>query len=609
MTADLSGVKLEYVDSVAKAQEMMTWLGERRPTETLGVDIETGELPGNPKEDAFSPWHGVIRLAQIGDGHTGWAIPWEGWNGVFLEAMRKFDGHFLIHNSAFDTRWLAIQSDLEIPWHKLHDSMIASRIINPLESAALKRLTSKYVDPRASALQTLLDDKMRDNGWTWGTVPLTLQEYWAYGALDTVLAVRMWEKLGKDVIDGGKYAGVYDMEMGVRRICTQMEMNGARIDIDYAERKYEELLGTQTAIKKWGEDNYGVNIGSTKQLADLFEGTLGARVTEFTPGGTRKMDKVQLQKFQRDYAGTAASQMADAVLAMRKAEKLASSYFKNFLDRHVDGVLHPQINTLAARTSRMSIQDPALQTLPKGDKIVRKAFIPRDPENEIIMSCDLEQVEARVFSSLSGDTGLIDLFNLCDSTGEDFFTQIGREVYSEPGMQKSDTRRQLLKNMMYGRLYGAGNDKMALTAGVPTEQMKAVNDSFDSRFPGMKNLMRTMEELGNRRLRDEGEAYVYTKTGRRLPADEGKVYTLVNYMIQGTSAEILKMNILKCDAAGLTPYLIVPVHDELVLSVPRNEQDEIGEVLQECMTTRDGWTVPLLAGAAEVGERWGDLGG
>jgi DNA polymerase-1 len=223
------------------------------------------------------------------------------------------------------------------------------------------------------------------------------------------------------------------------------------------------------------------------------------------------------------------------------------------------------------------------------------------------MSCDLEQVEARVFSCLSKDEGLIELFNYCDSSGEDFFTQIGRQVYSEPGMTKEDKRRQLLKNMMYGRLYGAGNEKMAITAGVPASQMKAVNDSFDARFPGMRNLMKQIEHVGMMRLKNEDQAYITTSTGRRLPADEKKVYTLVNYLIQGTSAEILKKNILKCDAAGLTPYLIVPVHDELVLSVPKAEETEVGRVLQECMTTREGWTVPLLAGAPDTGDRWGSL--
>lgn len=605
--ADLSGVKLEFVDSVDKAAEMMRWLGERHPTETLGVDLETGEFPGNPKTDAFSPWHGRIRLAQIGDGYRGWAIPWGRWAGVFEEAFNKFEGSFLIHNSAFDVRWLLKHSDVTIPWHRLHDSMIASRIVSPTESAALKRLTAKYVDPRAAMLQTLLDDKMRENGWTWGTVPVNLQEYWAYGALDTVLSVRMWEKLGVDVLPGGQFSGVYDMEMAVRRVSTQMEINGARVDVEYAEKQYEEHLDRQASIKQWVQDAYGANSGSTKQLVKVFQDDLGAVITERTPAGYPRVDKIQLDKFVRDYSGTAVSQLASYILEARKMEKLAQSYFRNIIDKNVDGLLHCSIDTLAARTGRMSIKDPALQTLPKRDKVVRKAFIPRNPDDEVIMSCDLEQVEARVFSCLSGDTGLIELFNFCDSTGEDFFTQIGRQVYSEPGMTKDDARRQLLKNMMYGRLYGAGNAKMALTAGVSEAQMKGVNDSFDARFPGMRNLMKTIEQIGMKRFAEEGEAYVLTGSGRRLPSDEKKVYTLVNYLIQGTSADILKINILKCDAAGLTPYLIVPVHDELVLSVPKADQEEIGRTLQDCMTTRGGWTVPLLAGAPSIGNRWGEL--
>lgn len=604
--ADLSGVRLEYVDTVDKAMKFMSWLGERRPDETLGVDLETGENPGCPKEDAFSPWHGRIRLAQIGDGMTGWAIPWERWSGVFVEAFEKFEGRYLIHNSAFDTRWLEIQGSLEIPWHRLDDSMIASRIVSPLESAALKRLTSKYVDPRASALQTMLDDKMRENGWTWGTVPLTLQEYWSYGALDTVLAVRMWEKLGEDVRPGGKYADVYDLEMSVRRICTRMEINGARIDVEYSKEKHQELLDTSERIHQWAKEAYGVNIGSTKQLAEVFQTTLGAQIEEFTPGGSPRVDKVQLQKFQRDYKGTQVEQLANAILASRKADKLASSYFKNMINMNVDGLLHPSINTLAARTSRMSITQPALQTLPKGDKMVRNAFIPRR-EDEILMSCDLEQVEARLFSCLAEDKGLIQTFLDCDATGGDFFTRVGSEVYADPSFTKADPRRQLMKNVMYGKIYGAGVDKMALSASVPVPQMRAVNDSFDSRFPGMKSFMRVIENIGMKRAKAEGMAYVYSKLGRILPADDGKVYTLTNYLIQSSGAEILKQNLCKIDAAGLGEYLIVPVHDEVVLSVPKDEQEEIGQVVQECMTTREGWVVPLLAGAPEVGYRWGGM--
>ena len=76
-------------------------------------------------------------------------------------------------------------------------------------------------------------------------------------------------------------------------------------------------------------------------------------------------------------------QLAEVVLKQRKADKLANTYFKNFLEGNINGIVHPSIRTLAARTGRMSITQPALQTLPSGDATVRRAFIPKDEDHQI----------------------------------------------------------------------------------------------------------------------------------------------------------------------------------------------------------------------------------
>ncbi len=112
---DLTGVQLKLVDNVDKAQEFLRWLGERRPYNAIAVDTETGELPGGARKDALSPWHGQLRLVQVGDGMTGWSIPWEDWSGVFYEAMDKFDGPLVCHNIAFEARWFEIKSKWRIP--------------------------------------------------------------------------------------------------------------------------------------------------------------------------------------------------------------------------------------------------------------------------------------------------------------------------------------------------------------------------------------------------------------------------------------------------------------------------------------------------------------
>jgi DNA polymerase-1 len=603
-THDLSNVQLHLVDNAQKATEFLAWLSERRPHNALAVDTETGELPGNPREHAFSPWHGRLRLVQVGDGQQGWSIPWDEWKGVFYEGMDKFDGPIICHNIAFEARWFAVQSRWELPWHRAHDTMIMAHIIDPLGSGALKRLAALNIDSRAVALQDTLDTELAKNGWTWGTVPVNFQPYWSYGALDCVLTTRLWEMFYEKCGPNGPYHRPYELEMATRRIVTRMEINGARVDLEYSKKKYDELNNYAESVKAWAKQTYGgTSITSNQQLVRLFE-SLGAEITEFTPTGQKSCTKDQLKKLMLSENKEVAN-LADTVLKQRKADKLANTYFSNFLTESIDGVVHPSVRTLGARTSRMSITNPALQTLPKGDDVVRRAFIPKD-EDHVIVTSDLDQVEFRMFASLSQDDNLVNMFHIADSTGSDPFTEIGRDVYNDPSMTKSDKRRGLIKSMVYGRLYGAGVAKQALTAGVHEVQMKQVSDAFDGRFPGMSFFQRQIEDIGMRRFKGEGQGYVYTWTGRRIPCDDNRVYTLVNYLIQGGAAEVFKSNLVKLDQADLTELLIVPVHDEIVLNAPRKDAEEIMRTVKECMTTTEGWAVPLTAGIDGPMETWGD---
>lgn len=599
----LEGVRLELVDNVEKAGEFISWLGERRPHNAIAIDTETGELPGNPRDHALSPWHGRLRLVQVGDGMTGWSIPWDSWKGVFYEAMDKFDGPLVCHNIAFEARWFDVQSEWKMPWHRAHDTMIMAHLIDPLGSGALKNLTSRYIDKDAARLQQVLDDGMVKNGWTWGTVPMNFKPYWAYGALDPVLTMRLWEQFWEKCGPGQPYSKAYELEMNTRRIATRMELNGARLDLDYSKKKYQELVDYTEQVKVWAKANYnGMSITSNAQLVRQLE-ALGAMITETTPSGNKSASADQLKLLTRD-GNAEVKQLAETALKQRKADKLASTYFSNFITDNINGFVHPSIRTMGARTGRMTIQNPALQTLPKGDDTVRRAFVPRD-EDHVIITSDLDQVEFRMFSTMSQDVNLINLFNMADATGSDPFTEIGREVYNDPSMVKSDKRRGLIKGVVYGRLYGAGVAKQALTAGVPEDQMRAVSNAFDERYPGMALFQKKVEDIGMRRLNAEGQGYVNTWTGRRLPCDEDRVYTLTNYLIQGGAAEVFKSNLVKLDQADLTELLIVPVHDEIVLNAPRKDAEEIKQLVRQCMTTTEGWAVPLTADVDGPLENWG----
>lgn len=608
----LGNPDLKLVDSVASAGEFLTWLSQSRPLDAVSIDLETGEIPGQDKKGALSPWHGNIRLAQVGDAQTGWAIPWAEWAGVFYQAMNNYQGPVIAHNIAFEAKWLAVKSAYNLPWSRAHDTMIMSQVIQPdSPTHALKALTSRLIDPRASALQSFLDETMTTNGWTWGTIPTDFPIYWQYGALDTVITTRLFlDHFYNQVKPGTQLNRPYELEMANRRVCTQMEVNGARVDLEYSAQKYQQLVDYTEEAKSAALTRYGYNIGSPSQLTQAIL-NLGGDIVKRTAGGSPSMDKEAMDIYMRD-GNKDVREIAELVNNVRKAGKLASSYFLNFQKDAVDGVLHPEIRTLEARTGRMSITNPALQTLPSNDPLVRRAFLPRN-DGEFIVSSDLDQVEFRLTANFSKDQALIDLFLEADRTGGDVFTSIMRDVYKDQTLDKErdSDKRKLIKGTVYGKLYGAGVTKMALTSKVPESDMQEVVDAFDRSYPGIKRFQKRVEREGQERLDREGYAYVETETGRKLPADADRLYALTNYKIQGTAAELFKQNLIKLDAAGFTEYMVVPVHDEIVLSIPQDIIEDAAPVIQECMTTTEGWAVPLTAGCdiknkrGEYFETWG----
>lgn len=587
----LDHVNLHLVDSVDKASELKRWLGQTR--EVLGVDTETG---------GFSFHRDRLRLVQLGDESSGWAIPWERWGGVAQEALRSYEGPVVLHNAPFDARFMTHHGAVtRWPWHRTHDTMTMSHLTHPKMPHGLKPLAAMMVDQKAAQAQRVLSDGMTDNRWTWDTVPLDFTPYWVYAAMDPVLTCHIYKKLAPTTMSS--YKDVYELEIGTLAVLNDMMLRGARVDIEYCHRQRTRLNDYATQARDWVRQSYGVaNVGSTPQLLKAF-GELGVEITRTTPKGAPSVDKYQLQLIS--YEGGAAGELADTVLNIRKAEKNTGPYFDNFIEMaDADDRLHPTMWALGTRTARMSITDPALQTLPKKDGLVRSAFVPSD--GNALVTCDMDQIEMRLLAHFSQDAGLVQAFHDVDSTGGDFFINLAIQIYGDRSITKKDQRRQLTKNTAYGKAYCAGTTKMAETAGVPFEVMDPVVKAFDAQFPGVKIFQRTVEQRGSQRLRDDGEPYIVTPFGRRMPADDDKVYTLVNYLIQCHAAEYFKRKIVELDAVGLGGYMILPVHDELVFDVPSDVVHDVKRVIEDTMTDRDGYAVPVTASADVLTSSWGE---
>lgn len=600
---------LHLVDSIDEAMNLKRWMSERRPF--IAVDTETQGLQW---------WRHRPRLLQVGDPKEAWAIPWDLWGGAILEVLGEFDGDLVMHNAGFDVKMFEHWSGVELPRHRIHDTRVEAHILNPNRPTGLKPLASRYVDAEAASAEKALKEVMARQGWGWDTVPVDCLEYWAYGALDTVLTARLHEQLHPRVIWEAPRA--YELEMATVWALCGMERKGMAIDVDYTRNQLAQFHGYIDRCSDWCVQNYGVKPGSNRDVLNRLQRDLGSsyNFTKLTPGGALSLDREVLQ----DVVERTQHPLAQVVFSRRRMEKLASAYLENFLELEHNGRLHPSFNAMkrqntkaggesetsgyGARTGRMSVSDPSLQNLPRRSNSNPAADAVRNcltaSGGGRLVMCDFDQIEFRLEAHLSGDLALRSAF------GEgDFFVNLTRQIFNDPTIQKKDPRRQTTKNAGYAKIYGAGVPKFALTAGISVEDAATFMHRLDQLYPGMQRLSNQVAEVARQRYQAEGVAYVKSPlSGRRFPCDSpDKIYALVNYLIQGTAAEVLKMKNLELIKAGLGEYLVLNVHDEVICDVPEHLLEEASRSIGEIMNDRTLFSVPLTA-SVDVAERWGGKG-
>lgn len=588
MSGVLDHVNLHLVDSVAKAVEFKSWLGNRR--DALGVDTETG---------GFHHWRDRLRLIQFGDLNDGWAIPWDRWGGVALEALNAYEEPIVLHNAPFDSRFIIHHAGKDLKrwkWENVHDTMTQAHLVDPLRPKGLKPLGAMHVDRRAAQAQQMLDSAMTDNKWTWDTVPVDFPLYWIYGAMDPVLTCHLDAKFRPTV--ESSYLHAYQLEMSTLRVVTNMMLKGARVDLDYSATKQRELMTWVAQARQWLAETYGIsNATSNPQVLAALAREGVELLDKRTDSGAQSLDKEVLDEaiVRTTHA------IPTYVRAIRKAEKNVGPYFRNFLELADDNdLLHPTIWSMGTRTARMSITDPALQTLPRKDPTVRTAFVPR--EGNALITIDADQIEARLTAHFSRDAGMIAAF----ASEIDFFYGLASQIFARPPDEIAKEERQLTKNTTYGKIYGAGPPKMALTAGVSLETMLPVVEAFDLAFPGVRQLQRDINHAASQRRMVEGQAYILTPYGRRLVADDDKEYTLTNYLIQSHAAEILKRNLVTLDAIGMGDYMILPVHDEIVFDVPSDLAREVLQTCEDAMNDHTNYAVPITWSGDVLDKDWGE---
>ena len=237
---------------------------------------------------------------------------------------------------------------------------------------------------------------------------------------------------------------------------------------------------------------------------------------------------------------------------------------------------------------------------------MRRMFVP-GKGYDLLMSCDYSQVELRVMASIAGDERLIDAFR----HGQDIHSRTASEIFGVPIEDVTPFMRSKAKTVNFGIIYGISDFGLGRQLGVPRSEAAQYIDSYFARYTGVKEYM----EGEKKKAREMG--YVETLFGRRryLPDIHAKNFnrrsfaerTAINTPIQGTAADIIKLAMIRVDAAlrrqKLKARLVLQVHDELIVECPVKEAEQVKKIVTAEMENVVQLKVPLLA-EAKSGASW-----
>ncbi len=399
-----------------------------------------------------------------------------------------------------------------------------------------------------------------------------------------------------------------EVELPLTALLAKMEIAGVAADLDHLadlQTRFAEQVKsvTQDAYSAVGHE---FNLGSPKQLQQMLFEELGLPKTKrIKTGYTTDADALGWLAMQSEHA------VIGHLLRHRDVSRL-----KTVVDSLIPmiddgGRIHTTFNQMIAATGRLSSTDPNLQNIPirtSEGRQIREAFVV-GPGYESLLTADYSQIEMRIMAHLSGDAGLLSAF----TSGEDLHTFVASRAHNIPPEQVDAEMRRRIKAMSYGLAYGLSAYGLAQQLGIPPEEARQQMDAYFSRFGGIRDYLRAVVDQARR------DGYTETILGRRrylpdLTSDNAQRRQMAERMalnapIQGSAADIIKVAMLRVDAAlterGLRSRLLLQVHDELVLEVAPGERDAVEDIVRCEMGGAYPLSVPLDVSVG-AGRTWDD---
>jgi DNA polymerase-1 len=479
-----------------------------------------------------------------------------------------------------------------------HDTLLQSYVLESHRTHDMDSLALRHL-----GIKTIKYEEVAGKGaGQIGFDEVALEQAAEYAAEDADITLRLHQALYPQVAAEAGLNRVYrDIEVPTSRVLRKMERNGVLIDAEKLRLQSNEIaarlieLETEAYVLAEGE----FNLGSPKQIGQIFFEKLQLPVVKKTPSGAPSTDEEVLQKLAEDYP------LPKLLLEHRGLSKLKSTYTDK-LPRMVNaqtGRVHTNYAQAVAVTGRLASNDPNLQNIPvrtaEGRRI-REAFIAA-PGHKLV-SADYSQIELRIMAHISGDASLLRAF----AQGEDIHRATAAEIFSVTPLEVSSDQRRVAKVINFGLIYGMSAFGLAANLGITRDAAKLYIDRYFARYPGVASYM------DETRASAKEKGYVETAFGRRLwlpeinggngPRRQAAERAAINAPMQGTAADLIKMSMIAVqdwlEASKVGTRMIMQVHDELILEVPDSELSEVRKRLPELMCGVAALKVPLVA---EVG--------
>lgn len=423
-----------------------------------------------------------------------------------------------------------------------------------------------------------------------------------YCAMDTLATWKLYELFNKTFNQSQR--DLYNnVELPTYRILWDMECKGIRINtskLDTLDLEFgKEVLLAETALRAyyitWNPNSPPQTL---KVLASLNI-------------HTEDTAKPTLIRWKMDNPKHPNVSIIDQLLAYKKIKKLHSTYVLALKERtKLTDIINTTFNQVAIqddgsmkgiRTGRLSSNNPNLQNIPatrKGEtygQSLRSLFVPR--EKKVFIDVDYSQIEYRLLAHFSQDRNLVDGFN----KGMDAHDVTGRLLGCD---------RKVGKTLNFASIYGAQSEKIAVTAGVTVSQAEQFLSDYWIKLPQVKQWINTTLVLARSR------GGVTTMSGRFIPlpdlASKNKwkcrhaERAAINYVIQGSAADIIKVAMIQLDKQGYKPVL--QVHDELIFEVDPNTAQADMQAIVKTMENVVKLSVPIVADA-KIGSDWNEAKG